>query len=177
MADKRAPAEEPSIEEILGSIRRIIAEEDEPGAEATAEEEEPLELTNKIDTDGTIVNTPAAQEPPVVAAENRRAPAPEPEPQAQAEAEQKIAFVEEEAPKMAQEDTILSQTTADATAAVMSKLARQTVVTEEGHAGVTLEGIVREMLRPLLRDWLDQNLPNIVEKVVERELERLSRRV
>jgi cell pole-organizing protein PopZ len=37
----------------------------------------------------------------------------------------------------------------------------------------TLEGIVREMLRPLLRDWLDSHLPGIVERLVREEITRV----
>lgn len=46
-----------------------------------------------------------------------------------------------------------------------------------GYAGAdkTLEGIVREMLKPMLKTWLDQNLPEIVERTVAREVARLAR--
>ena len=39
----------------------------------------------------------------------------------------------------------------------------------------TLEDLVREMLRPLLKGWLDDNLPGIVERIVRQEIERVSR--
>jgi cell pole-organizing protein PopZ len=39
----------------------------------------------------------------------------------------------------------------------------------------TLEDLVREMLRPMLKAWLDDNLPNIVERLVRAEIERVSR--
>ena len=42
-------------------------------------------------------------------------------------------------------------------------------------AGNTLEDLVREMLKPMLKDWLDQNLPPIVERMVAKEIARLSR--
>jgi hypothetical protein len=41
--------------------------------------------------------------------------------------------------------------------------------------GQTVEGVVRELLQPMLRDWLDHNLPAIVEAKVEAELDRISR--
>ena len=44
-----------------------------------------------------------------------------------------------------------------------------------GTPGMTLENVVRELLRPMLKDWLDENLPSVVEAMVEREIERLSR--
>ena len=40
----------------------------------------------------------------------------------------------------------------------------------------TIEDLVKEMLRPMLKDWLDRNLPGIVERYVEREIVRLTRR-
>ena len=39
----------------------------------------------------------------------------------------------------------------------------------------TLEDLVREMLRPMLKAWLDDNLPNMVERMVRAEIERVSR--
>jgi cell pole-organizing protein PopZ len=42
--------------------------------------------------------------------------------------------------------------------------------------GRTLEDVVRELLRPLLKEWLDENLPAIVEEKVQAEVERISRR-
>jgi hypothetical protein len=43
-------------------------------------------------------------------------------------------------------------------------------------AGKTLEELVKEMLRPMLKEWLDKNLPPMVERFVEREIVRLTRR-
>ena len=42
--------------------------------------------------------------------------------------------------------------------------------------GKTLEDLVKEMLRPMLKEWLDRNLPPMVERYVEREIVRLTRR-
>ncbi len=39
----------------------------------------------------------------------------------------------------------------------------------------TLEDLVREMLRPMLKSWLDDNLPGLVERLVRAEIERVSR--
>ena len=41
--------------------------------------------------------------------------------------------------------------------------------------GRTLEDVVRELLRPLLKQWLDENLPDIVQQTVDREVERIAR--
>ena len=39
----------------------------------------------------------------------------------------------------------------------------------------TLEDLVKEMLRPMLKTWLDDNLPGLVERIVRAEIERVSR--
>jgi cell pole-organizing protein PopZ len=44
-----------------------------------------------------------------------------------------------------------------------------------GQNARTLEDLVREMLRPMLKSWLDDNLPNMVERIVRAEIERVSR--
>jgi uncharacterized protein len=44
-----------------------------------------------------------------------------------------------------------------------------------GGSDLTLEAIVREMLRPMLKEWLDENLPATVERMVEKEIARVSR--
>jgi cell pole-organizing protein PopZ len=43
------------------------------------------------------------------------------------------------------------------------------------NSGVTLDGLIREMLRPMLKEWLDENLPAVVERMVEKEISRISR--
>ena len=45
-----------------------------------------------------------------------------------------------------------------------------------GTNGKTVEDLVKEMLRPMLKEWLDKNLPQVVERYVEREIVRLTRR-
>jgi cell pole-organizing protein PopZ len=42
-------------------------------------------------------------------------------------------------------------------------------------SGVTVEDMMREMLRPMLKEWLDENLPSVVERMVEKEIARVSR--
>jgi cell pole-organizing protein PopZ len=42
-------------------------------------------------------------------------------------------------------------------------------------SGRTLEDLVKEMLRPMVQDWLDKNLPQLVERMVDREVQRLTR--
>ena len=44
-----------------------------------------------------------------------------------------------------------------------------------GTPGMTIEGMMRDMLRPMLKEWLDENLPAVVERMVEKEIARISR--
>lgn len=44
-----------------------------------------------------------------------------------------------------------------------------------GNGGATIESLMRDMLRPMLKEWLDENLPSVVERMVEKEIARVSR--
>lgn len=78
---------------------------------------------------------------------------------------------------MATED-LVAPSVAAATAASMGELLR--AVTQERAASVnrggpTIEDVVREEVRPLLKEWLDNHLPGIVERAVRAEIERVAR--
>jgi hypothetical protein len=81
------------------------------------------------------------------------------------------------------EPGIASTGTIAASAAVLSGLqqpapqARPAQSLPLGNGAVTLEDLVRSELRPLLRQWLDSNLPAIVERLVQREIQRITRSV
>ena len=45
-----------------------------------------------------------------------------------------------------------------------------------GAKDVTLEGMVREMLRPVLKEWLDRNLPYLIERLVKKEIDLMINR-
>lgn len=66
---------------------------------------------------------------------------------------------------------LLSSKTRAAVDSAFNALA-QTVLVQNGR---TLEDLVREMLRPMLKSWLDDNLPGMVERLVRAEIERVSR--
>ena len=70
-------------------------------------------------------------------------------------------------------DSIVSQPAVTAASAALTRLAGSLRIAEQ--PGQTVEGVVRELLKPMLKDWLDQNLPAIVESRVEAELERIAR--
>lgn len=58
--------------------------------------------------------------------------------------------------------------------AVKSTFAKLSGLSPVG-SGVTIEQMMREMLRPMLKEWLDENLPSVVERMVEKEIARVSR--
>jgi cell pole-organizing protein PopZ len=63
-------------------------------------------------------------------------------------------------------------------AAVQGSIARLSSIAQVGGmGGQTVEGMMRDLLRPMLKDWLDENLPALVERMVEKEIARISRGV
>ncbi len=81
---------------------------------------------------------------------------------------------------MPEGEHLVSDVTADAAVEMLAKLLAEQCGCRARAArplrNVTLEDMTRELLRPLLREWLDQNLQAIIEKMVRREIERLSAR-
>jgi hypothetical protein len=155
---------EPSMEEILASIRRIISEEEQtPTAEPVLDLTQTDEPQTEVEDD--IVFEAVEQ---VVAQETVTAPTPAPTP----------TQIETPMPTTATvitptADTILSPPTASAAAGALARLAGTLRVSDT--PGQTVEGVVRELLKPMLKEWLDKNLPSIVESRVEAELERIAR--
>ena len=207
---EQAADNEPSMEEILSSIRRIINEDDAPDeaeAEPAAAAPEPapaaaapeptgndqgaiddifgdagdddagdvLELTDRIeepeggtdpivgDDDLMIVDRDDDFE--IVAEEI----APEPEPEPEPEPVMDFDSVETEI-----EDALMSEPAASAAMGSFHSLADTIRISDE--EGRTLEGVVRALLRPMLKEWLDTNLPGIVDEKVQAEIDRVARR-
>jgi hypothetical protein len=166
---------EPSMEEILSSIKRIIAEDTDSlaprrGTPAAEPEDEPdvLELTQPWGEPEALHEPEHEPESEPIAVEEApalaQAPvAPEPEPAASPVFDTGA-------------DALLSATTEAATRHALASLSRMVVKPEEPVADNTLEGLVREMLRPMLKEWLDAHLPGIVQATVEREVARISGR-
>lgn len=76
-------------------------------------------------------------------------------------------------------DALLSGQTVQMSSDVLSELARAIMDRREmglGNKDITLEGMVREMLRPLLREWLDRNLPYLIERLVKKEIDKMVNR-
>ena len=214
-----AKGQEPSMEEILASIRRIIADDDPAKTARKASEPippprvvppprmapppppEPEVKEDEIDTmlaqlQATSQPEPAVEEEPasdildlteqmatsrpaaasafrtidgqsdLVFEDNPVEPPPElplPPPPPR---------IEEPRPVMNGGDRgLISAATTAAVDSAFNTLA-QTVLVQNGR---TLEDLVREMLRPMLKTWLDDNLPSMVERLVRAEIERVSR--
>jgi cell pole-organizing protein PopZ len=166
---------EPSMDEILQKIQRIIAEDEQPAEQPVAappRSAEILNLTEAVGDNGTV----RYLNPVETAAE------PEPAPPAPRPPERRIEPVPKrpEAPaNRAAGDRLLSDSTAGAAAAAFAQLAaiqreRRRVSEFPMGAGPerTLEDVIREMLRPMLQTWLDEKLPDILERLVRAELAR-----
>ncbi len=195
MADK-TPEQEPSIEEILASIRQIISDDDEKDSgEETAAEPAPAPEPVAAKPVNPAPEPVEPQEDDVLELTEAEAITPEPEPAPEEPAPIEIdlqdhqpeelsvddIFAKEE-PAMttaSADDSILSDTTRQAAIASMAKLAGNMPINRSSHnvGSVTLEDIVREILNPMLREWMDNNLPPMVERIVQKELEKLARQV
>lgn len=189
---------EPSMEEILASIRKIIADDnlgkkpdevakkappkkepepapviepetlmiDDPQPEAmdVAMESEVLDLAEVA----TVAQAPEPVQveppPPAFAAMSETVFDPIPAPAAAAPAPLKDVS--------ALEDRILSDNTGTLVSQAFQSLSRHAAMPAVGRS---IEDVVVELLRPMLRGWLDDHLPGIVEKLVKAEIERVAR--
>ncbi|WP_373005413.1 DUF2497 domain-containing protein [Hyphomonas sp.] len=221
---------EPTMEEILASIRKIISEDDasttrRPGApaavraEAVAEshdaelsdfsetafdaaEEDIDEAMFDVGSDDNYETVDAADESdeaesfeglldaaravdqpepapifrhqPEPAPVFQQAPEPAPRPAPQpAPRPQSHAPTETDMPASARyQNTVLTDDkTSDAAAGSLGKLMSKMDTGSDN----TIEGLVRELLKPMIKEWLDTNLPGIVEEKVEAEVQRIAR--
>ena len=215
---------EPSMEDILSSIKRIIAEEGETGTAASRARrasrimnpqaepggfghDEILELSDPVRASDEEAPVDPAAEPnapfsraipaPVESILKQRVHMPSskpaltplaaPEPVAESAVEPAAASMPAEpdvdpvsaapavdpGPPPRAPDPILSPRAADASRGSLDALSRL-VVKPEVAGSDSLEGLVREMLRPMLREWLDSHLPAMVETMVSREIARIT---
>ena len=188
----KTPEQEPSIEEILASIRQIISDDDdtrEPGVieqppeekaeipvyQPEPEKEQPrqsfadvLDLTNEITEEEKVIPAPVEEkfEIPAYRPEPERKPEPRPS--------FEVGFGDDE--------DVFTRPAAQATTDAFSRLVGNIPLERpesriiHGDGGLTLEDITRDLLRPMLRQWIDENVPRLVERLVEKELEKLARR-
>ena len=173
-----APAAKPAVAPAASPQAEPKPAASEPAAPA---EEETLELTEVVKDDGTVVSLHPPAAPPT-APEPELEPEPEPAfsaaaPEPQPEPEPPPREAEDGPPAPAYESGLVSATTAGRAAASFGGLSQFMTGTRDmplGAGGRTLEELVRELLRPMLKDWLDTNLPGIVQRAVEREIARLA---
>jgi cell pole-organizing protein PopZ len=212
-----AKAQEPSMEEILASIRRIIADDDtaKPAAAAPPPRPAALPPRNPVPPSPPVAAPPPVERtpPPSVVMDQRGIDAmlAEPAPAADdvldlteqmaepaqdetpsfqtIDGQSDVVFTDPPAqpePRMAEEPprrpqpapqptmhdrSLMSSHTSAAVDSAFNALA-QTVLVQNAR---TLEDLVKEMLRPLLKSWLDDNLPGMVERIVKAEIERVAR--
>ena len=171
MSDTNAP--EPTMEEILASIRRIISE-DEPAPQASSEAEtaspphgdpqmdDVLDLTEPLDQDADSESEPA---PDPVSFETSG------DLDIYTRSDSAPAF--DSYPDEDEDEVLVGAPAAQSASSAFGQLARTVSMPAEGRV---LEDVVRDLLRPLLKDWLDKNLPDIVEQAVQSEVERIARR-
>lgn len=196
--------QEPSMEEILASIRRIISEDGDEGeaeTEAAAPptlhevpppdvdeedegDEDVLELTEVVAEEPEPEPEPEIEAEPEAEPEPEMMTQPEMEDDSGIELEDPIDPPEMEEPlvhAVAEDEDLVSDSAALMAGAAMSRLKEKPHSQESPSAlGVgdkTLEAITRELLRPMMKEWLDQNLPGIVERIVEREVSRVAEKI
>ncbi|MBV8412182.1 MAG: DUF2497 domain-containing protein [Alphaproteobacteria bacterium] len=177
MSEPRSTSGDPSMDDILASIRKIISEDEarvqvvraqsanQPNS-ATAADQDVLLLTDLIEDPKSEAAEPAVS--PVAV------PGRPPE-------------MVEHANPPANDGSLIAAAVAGAATSAFARLNQAVqesvpvpAASDPGPAvsanGKTIEDLVKDMLRPMLKDWLDQNLPAIVERYVEREVVRLTRR-
>ncbi len=144
------------MEEILASIRRIISEDEDGDAPATNEAAKQASAHTP---------TPAA-----IPASADTAAFPDPKKEDVEMIKQNVAeAIHEEAG-----DAMLDENAANAASNAFANLSDKVKVSDA--PGRSLEDIVTDMLKPMIKEWLDANLPTIVEEKVEEEVQRVARR-
>lgn len=169
-------SQEPTMEEILASIRRIISEDDTPEANASPAPppaEPPPPVESEADQDLSSLED---EDLGAMAAADFD-DADELELTEKVESHGDLDVYSAAAAEPADVDlpdlgALVSAPAAAAAAAAFGRLSGNMAMPA---AGRTLEDVVRELLRPLLQQWLDENLPSIVQRAVDAEVTRIAR--
>ncbi len=166
-----APGSEPdpSMDDILASIRRILSEDEAP--QAKPEPEPPVLMLNPammVQEPEPMTLPPPAAAPAAASVAAATVPVEIP-----VSSHARVAS----APALAlNPDLLVDGATQAATASSVGNLVR-TLVSARGtvihRSGPTLEDMVRDEMRPWLKEWLDSNLPALVERLVQAEIERV----
>jgi cell pole-organizing protein PopZ len=200
----------PSMDDILSSIRDILSEDEKPAEALDVVDSDPGEEVDntsvvevaeeEIDTADTTESEPqiALTEPEeegsaMVAlgsephtldeAEPIREPVsaiPTPTPSLETDIfELTQEMIAQPPPNVGAGDSILSHGPSENSTDALQELAKALLSKRDigiGNRDMTLEGLIREMLRPLLREWLDQNLPYLIERLVKKEIDHMVNR-
>ena len=162
---------EPTMEEILSSIKKIIADDSgKPRAASEPRRAQPREPSH--DEFGSLRIVPkleqtepvALVDPATITAQNDH----------DDDVLDLVKIAPEEIPDIVSAE-IISPVAVAASRNAFDTLSAL-IIKPDVHGGDTLEGMVREMLRPMLKDWLDARLPEIVEALVAKEISRISGR-
>jgi cell pole-organizing protein PopZ len=165
------PAQEPTMDEILASIRRIITD-DEPAAEEAVAPPPPAPK-------GKAPEAPAVNEVETAGSQTIKAEPSKKSDEAVTVSENIMA--DTKVGDQAEDDKLVDEKVATDTASAFAKLSIA-VKESSGEPSLTmpapgrsLEDVVRELLRPILKEWLETHLPEIVREHVEEEVARISR--
>ena len=206
MSEETGTAEdgqEPSMEDILASIRRILSENDEAKIAAVEAELHPEAAGSNVEAEQPSTDAKASVDEANAETQIPSEPDAETEPSlgANSTAEQDsisdpnsgqmysersgsippvMESILDLTPDMIASE-IISEPTAQTSTDVLSELAaaildRRDMAVDASSQDMTLEGIVREMLKPILREWLDRNLPYLIERLVKREIDLMVNR-
>ncbi len=167
--------QEMSMEDVLQSIRQIIAEEGAPTSDIPqSQQEEALAFGSDV-----LELTEVVEEPPAPAdilqqidAAAPMPPAPTAPPVVLPVAETPLAPL----PVTTSGDRLISDAVAHASAASLKRVIdthKASTPMPHFRSGTTLEDLVFESLKPMLKEWLDKQLPAMVERIVEREIRKL----
>lgn len=193
----QAKPNEPSMEEILASIRRIISDDEAKPEEAApvVQEEAAAAPATPLDDDVLDLGAEAA-----LVAAPPPAPAPEPvPPPAEEQDDSDVAFLDEPEVAAALSESVIAEPVAapaapspqapplqaptvdmasllsDQASSAVTNAFGQLASTVLSNNARTLEDLVKDMLKPMLKTWLDDNLPTMVERLVRAEIERVAR--
>ncbi|MEO9525882.1 DUF2497 domain-containing protein [Roseibium sp.] len=163
----------------MAAAMEADAEEDEADeaddvlelTEELAVAEDALDMVEGLaeDLDGGAGDLSFAEPP---APEPEPEPAPEPEPEPYPESSMATMPVPDDLPNVAMDSPLTSVDTGEVVHAAFDNLSNMFV----GSQAQTVEELVKDMLRPMLKAWLDQNLPGMVEQMVQKEIQRVTRR-
>ena len=149
---------EPSVEEILESIKQVIARDNRAEAADERQRREKIGRPEVVDA-----NEPLEEEVLDLAADSELTEEFDSEPGISAEPGPEAPLVSDDA-RMSMQDSL-------AALAMLAEPGARPQIVRSGET--SLEGLTRELLRPALSEWLEQNLPEIVERLVAAEVARI----